>query len=667
MTSEPPATRRDLAIVLGLAAILRMANLMLGSSDPGLALPVMDAADYDALARSFLGQPGGSTPPFWQPILYPLVLAGIYAVTDGSTLAARIVQAGLGVAVAGLGVIIGRRLGGPRVGLVAGILLATNGPLLFFESRLLATGWATFWVAGLVAVGLTHHARPGPRSAGLLGLVSALAILTRPVLASVVIVGAVALVLAARSAPGRGRARSAAIAVAGFLVVAVPAILASQAVTGRASLVPASGGLNLYIGNNPDWTRTVAARPGEEWDALATLTGEPDMWTAQAAYLDRVGAYVRDEPGRFLRGLVEKGMRVVSARELPRSFDVYTHREWSPVLAALVWKVGGFGFPFGLLLPLAVVGIGLRARDRRVLALAALALAYAATLVLVFPAARFRIPILPVLLPLAALGVDALWRAGSAGEIRRLAAGVGTVGLLAVLISVPGPFPEERHAFDAELHRFVASRHWQEGRRSMATPFLEEANRRSPGDPEILSALGEAYVHEGRLAEGMGAYEQAIALDPSRAGTHALVGAAWLGAGRPDDAVAALRRAAALDPTSVEILSNLGAALQRAGDLPAAIATYERALVLVPGDPRVLQNLGAARLQLGDPARAREILARAMEAGAGGPDVGYLLGLAELQLGRQTDALTTWRTVLGRWPDHAPTREAMRRLAPPGR
>ena len=31
--------------------------------------------------------------------------------------------------------------------------------------------------------------------------------------------------------------------------------------------------------------------------------------------------------------------------------------EWSSLMRVLTWKVGGFGFPFGIVLPFAVVGL----------------------------------------------------------------------------------------------------------------------------------------------------------------------------------------------------------------------------------------------------------------------------------------------------------------------
>lgn len=69
-------------------------------------------------------------------------LAGIYKVCGISIVAAKVVQASLGVGIALLTWSAGQRAGSPAVGLAAGMLVALAGVLVFFEAELLV------WQAG---------------------------------------------------------------------------------------------------------------------------------------------------------------------------------------------------------------------------------------------------------------------------------------------------------------------------------------------------------------------------------------------------------------------------------------------------------------------------------------------------------------------------------------
>ena len=92
--------------------------------------------------------------------------------------------------------------------------------------------------------------------------------------------------------------------------------------------------------------------------AFDNLSGfiENDRWKKQRFFMERVEEYVRSDPAGFIGGLVGKALRFISSREIPRNVDVYVMSNWSKLLGILAWKVGGFGFPFGVLLPLAILG-----------------------------------------------------------------------------------------------------------------------------------------------------------------------------------------------------------------------------------------------------------------------------------------------------------------------
>jgi hypothetical protein len=254
----------------------------------------------------------------------------------------------------------------------------------------------------------------------LLGAVGGMATITRPPLLVCVVACSVWLLIRhwRRRAGVTAIWQTIAGLAVGFTVVTLPVALACQEVTGSFRVLPAGGGLNLYIGNNPDATQTEAARPWAEFERLRSLPareGSYDLYARQAHFHDRIFTYLRTDPVGFLRGLLRKAGQFISARELTGILDVYLYRTWSTVHRLLTWRIGAFGFPFGVLLPLSVIGmIGCRKRLGAPLLLCLVF--FAALTILVRYEARYRIPLVPLLAIGAAAGVS--WLAAQVRKAR---------------------------------------------------------------------------------------------------------------------------------------------------------------------------------------------------------------------------------------------------------
>ncbi|MEW6750786.1 MAG: glycosyltransferase family 39 protein, partial [Candidatus Latescibacterota bacterium] len=112
--------------IVGVAALaVRLVYLAEIADTPLFRVPVVDARTYVDEARylvqeSWLGRPV----PFWQPPLYPYLLALVFAVGGEDYLVPRLLQAALGAAVCVLTCLIGCRVFSPAVGLAAGLAAA---------------------------------------------------------------------------------------------------------------------------------------------------------------------------------------------------------------------------------------------------------------------------------------------------------------------------------------------------------------------------------------------------------------------------------------------------------------------------------------------------------------------------------------------------------------
>src|SRR5262245_48389225 len=98
---ERPADRGDLLCTLAVvcvALLVRLVYLYQSADNPSFRAPIVDAGTFDRLARQLADKGTLSPDLFWQSLLYPVTLAGIYRGTGGSIVAARILQSLLGVA-----------------------------------------------------------------------------------------------------------------------------------------------------------------------------------------------------------------------------------------------------------------------------------------------------------------------------------------------------------------------------------------------------------------------------------------------------------------------------------------------------------------------------------------------------------------------------------------
>ena len=647
--------------VFSLALVVRLIYLYESSANPTFAVPIMDSSDYDSLGRSLVDGTEPSTSLFWQPVFYPLFLAVVYGLTGSSILAAKLIQVVLGSLTCLLTFRLGRRIFDLRTGLVAGVVTALYGPLIFFETELLATGWAAFWSVVLVLLFLKAADAKKPGLALALGICGALSIITRPTFVPVFLAGCVWLAVVWRrggKAPWRV-VRGGVTILAGFLVIAAPVGALNHRLTGHLGILPASGGVNFYIGNNPAWEQTVSYRPGRDWGALLALPGQHGVtggpWDRQRFFYSQALGYMRSEPAAFLRGLVHKGIELISAREMPRSLDLYVFREWSPTLSGLAWKAGRFGFPFGVLLPLALVG-WVHQRRRIPGPVWLLLTLYPLSIILVFVAARYRTPLVPVISVLAAAGCLALVTALRSRDLLRLATHGGLVAAAVAVSCLPGSIGRERINYAAELHRLLANRFFTEQRIGEAIQEYTQALEFTPDDPDIHGKLGEALLRQERIEEAIVHYRASLRVRPNSATNRACLGIALQQNGQLEQAIAEYRKAVALDREFAKAYSNLGVVLQQSGRLDEAIHAYQQAALISPGEATIFYNLGTALARRGDLEAAVQALRRSLEVDPNNADVRHELALALYRQGKRDEATVEADRALQIDPHHQPAR-----------
>ncbi len=729
---------RTWALLFALALLPRLLFWLEWNRAGLLAIPVVDADDFDRAARGLLRGTWPGAEPFWQGPLYSVFLAGIYRVFGESWAAARFVQAVLGALICVLVYALASSLGArrdavgpdaPRAGsrfridrraILAFAVCALYGPLIYFEGQLLrsvlGTALLLTWVFVQMRALEDRRARWWAASGALIGL-SALVLENLLVLVPLAFFWGIA-----REWRGRPRGpleafRGPVLFVLAAAIVIAPVTISNARREPGFVLISSNGGVNFWLGNNPDSRRMIEVRPGRQWDLLVDRPRrEAGAHTAaqRSSFFTREAlGWIVHRPDAFLGNTARKTLALLSAQEIRRNIDPYEARRESALLRVLLWKAGPFGFPFGIVGPLALFGLVLALRRRgeapsslrsggsRLRFVAAVALTYGAGVVLFFPSARYRIPLVPFCAVFAAFAASELAtlarrRESGTGMRPALAAGI----LVAAILLVDGGWvraPEDPG--DSSFLRGSAL--LRAGRDPEATSQLEEATRLAPRNADAWTALAAAYGRNGRSQESARAALSAIAADSTDAQAWTGLCASLVQAGEPERAESAVRRALAIDPDLPQAWINLGTLRNSRGDPAGAEEAFRRALALDSGLNDARAGLAAALGAAGRTGEARSLLSdalrrqpgdaglwlalgnleghaanwpaaaaafqHAVESAPGNPDAWNNYGLVLEIQGRAPDARRAYNEALRVAPGHAKARENLNRLEAAGR
>lgn len=325
----------------------------------------------------------------------------------------RLTMALLGAVVVALVGVLGRSLAGPRAGLLAALVAAAY-PNMWLPNGIVMSETLTMLTVTLVLLAAYRLLRvPSWWCAALLGAACGLAALNRAELA--LLVPALA-VPAALCSAGPSRRRRCALAALAVLVAAVavgPWVGRNLASFRDPTFLSTGGGPVLLGANCPD---TYGGPLLGGWSITCSIDVPPggDQSVQSARQTAKAERFIEAHRDR---------LPVVVAARVGRVWDLYeplqmadrTVDEGRPVPGSLAGL-----FSYYLLLPLAVLG-AVALRRWRVPVWPLLELAVVVTLVAAtgYGLVRFRAELEPVLVVLAGVGLDVLWRLARRGRVRR--------------------------------------------------------------------------------------------------------------------------------------------------------------------------------------------------------------------------------------------------------
>lgn len=603
-------------LVLGvwlLAFLLRCLFLWQISASPFFDLRLGDAEAYHEWARRIAAGDWIGREVFYQAPLYPYFLAIVYRLVGEGAVALRFIQAFIGATSCALLASAGISLFG-RIGAVAGCGLALYPPAIFLDALLEKSSLVTLLTSALIATLAVPPDRIGVRRCLAAGLILAMLALTRE---NALLLIVPVLLWIACGPIGRRGVLAAATACA---VVLVPVGVRNYTAGGEFHLTTSQFGPNLYIGNHRGASGTYEAlvvghgnAADEREDATRIAQGSAgrslgpgevsSFWTQRAL------ADIRADPMAWLALLGRKAALTFNSAEVADTESLQVYAEWSSLLR-LIGR-----FDFGLVFALGALGTVLTAyRWRHLWFLYAIGGTYALTVVLFYVFGRYRFPLVPFLLILAAGGVAEIsrfWRTADRRPRRlRTMTAVGAMTLAMIVSRLP---LDNQLASRAVHYSGIATAlRGDPARRDRALEFYRRALTEAPQYPPAHLGIGALLAELDRPAEAIPHYRAALESWPDYAEARYNLGHALVATGRPDEASQQYAHALRLQPEDVDTHVALAKALLAMQQPEPAAGHYAQALALQPGNIRALVGAGVALTQLGRSNEAIENYRRAL-------------------------------------------------------
>jgi tetratricopeptide (TPR) repeat protein len=345
----------------------------------------------------------------------------------------------------------------------------------------------------------------------------------------------------------------------------------------------AHGGINLWLGNNPEATgypRFPGLHAGQTGmlrdsiDLLEAAMGRTlkrsevsHYWSAKAR------AYIAQNPGAWLK---------LMARKIGNFWNGFEYDDLGVITNLREQGVLFPGPRFAIVAALGLAGLFFAWRPLAASRWVSGAVLLEMGAVLpTFVTERYRLAAVPGLLILAALGLHQLWTQWSLGRYRNVALYFALLAAAAFFVGIP------RHdralwAMDAYNSGRLAL---ENNNLPLAKQNLERAHAYVPDNAETNFALGNLRLAERDAAAAKVFYHAALKADAAHKGALNNLGVLALNENEPAAAADYFRCALALEPRNAKTHYLLAKALVALGDQAAARVEAARAVQLDPAQP----------------------------------------------------------------------------------
>ena len=629
------SARKEACFVIGIfifAFAVRFIYLTQMKSSPLFDTPSMDAEYHDQWAQTILAGEDFTEGVFFRAPLYPYFLALIYKIFGHNYFMARLIQFLIGSLSCVLVYLLGKKVFNKRTGRIAGLLACLYGVLIYFEGELLIPILPVF--LNLLLVLALFHAKEKPSNKMwiLCGVILGLSALARPNILLVGVAIIIWILLKFRSNAKKIGSKSVIYAgcfALGAILIISPATLRNYIKGEDFVLIASQGGMNFFIGNNPQSDGVSAILPGARttwWGSYQDAKNMAEKATNKRLKPSEVSRFwyieglkfATREPFRFLKLMAKKLILFWNGNELSNNRDFYFFARNTPLLKLLIWRFVIY-FPFGLIVPLAIWGIILSHREKKeVLILEIFLFVYMLSVILFFVTARYRVPLIPVFILFSAYALDRLITKIRQRKIFEF--GKYLVFLLIILIPFNIEIPGYSSANPGRAHYTLGVVYSKKGEKVKAEEEYQKALLYNPNLAEAYVNLGSIYGDQGKPKLALEYYQKALQTGADSAFVLYNIGIEYHNQGLLDQAQRNYELSLSMRDENPKVYYLLGEIYLRKGMVEEAVGEYERTISLDPQYTLAFHRLGTIYRQMGKREKAIYYLESFVRLWQGEPD-----------------------------------------------
>ncbi len=514
---------------------------------------------------------------FYQAPVYPRFLGVIYLLFGANPIIAKLIQIVLSVATCWLVYDIAAMVFDRAVARVALAASAVYDMFLFFANELLVV--TLFMFVSMLALDVLIRASTRGRLSWwwAAGLSIGLAAITRGTILPLAAVVPLWIVASRWRITGISRSfLEAAVFVVGVVLMVAPVTIHNFQADGNLVLIASNDGLNFFMGNNPDSDGMTTAIVGIRSDqrggtedqirVAREQLGDPQASPGEISryWYREALRFIAETPGQAARLTVRKAILLINAYEIGNNRVIGFVARHSRVFEYATIR-------YALILPLAVAGMlfGLGRRPQ-VFLLYAFVAVYSIVVIAFVVTARYRLPMLPVLIIFASVAVNVWyrwfvekgWLSGWRSRIKM----AGSIVLAVVTAVVMRPDSSVRNP-DAQAFFNEAEAYRSLGNFAAAADWYRRALEDHPGYCD--AGFNLARIHAEILHDSKGVVEVLQPLTAPCAddlGIRRYLGLGLCAVGRCDEGLEHLRFMVLSDPESTVTDSDVERMCRQVGD-----------------------------------------------------------------------------------------------------
>jgi len=571
--------------IIFLLALITRFIFLLEIIDHPLFIPTfrgLDPSLYHDLAIKILS--GDFNKVYSATLLYPLILSGIYFISNTSILLAKFIQIALGSLSCVLVFLITKKIFNKKSALLASLMSILYPVAIAHEVVLLYTTYVIF--LNLSSMLFLLSKRLSFIKALTIGILTGLSFLLSPQ-SFIFIIGIFAWIIFYK----KESFKKVLIIILGLILVVTPFMLRNLLTGGYLSPTTAYFGVAFYVANNPYSEGAFRIIPGinftkksaKEFKLLAQTRTGTQLTPNQANFywLRQALRFIKNNPKEYLKLQMNKILLFFNGAEYP---DIIQNLAYFKSYSYLIRILSLFSF--GVIGPLALMGIVLTFKNTNAKLLLLYILGYLVMLMIFHVTSRYRLPAIYAFFPFA--GYFLIWCYEKIKKRAYYLMFYASLCLVVFAVFVNFKLPICKSDKLSSYNQGVI--YVSKGDFDKALDEYKKALDENPADYNSYFAIGEISYRKGEYKDAVLNFKRCIELNPYFLDAYYNLGLTLFELGKYKKANFYIGELIKLDPQDAEAHYLLGEIYLENKDYKKATCSFNAAVGLNPGLRSIIQE-----------------------------------------------------------------------------